>query len=547
MLRIARTASTLRKLATVALSGIALSAPLTTLCIETNAQGPSRPRTAPWEIEPTEETKKRVEELIEEIVDPQITIQVDPRKSRLVRTKRPVSRFSITNPSVIDIVQFSPTEFELIGNSVGITTMTLWYPGDGDEPEIIRYLVRVAPDETAALEYGQLQDRVNELFPCSRIQLIPVADKLIVRGQAKDAAEVSQILAIIGGEQVNQAGQTIGRGSNLNLGTVARPYLDESDIPAANLISLLQVPGEQQIMLRVRIAELSRSAQRAMGSDISVARGDFTFNSLFGGTSNGPVTGVLSTDEFNLAMSVLNTNSFSKMLAEPNLVTINGRPASFNVGGAFAVPTVVGVGGVGAVSTDFQSFGTNITFTPFLIEKDRLRLQVSPSVTEPDGTNTVNGIPGISGTSIFTTVDLREGQWMAIGGLLQDDLEGAKNRMPFIGDIPILGTFFSERGTKRTETEIVIFVSPELVHPLEAEEVPLILPGMEITEPTDWDFFFWGRHQGRQGYHYRSTVWLEQQDRIVQAHQEAMKEARRMSKYQNCEACYIYGDHGFSY
>jgi pilus assembly protein CpaC len=211
------------------------------------------------------------------------------------------------------------------------------------------------------------------------------------------------------------------------------------------------------------------------------------------------------------------------------------------------VPTVVGVGGVGAVSTDFQSFGTNITFTPSLIEKDRLRLQVSPSVTEPDGTNTVNGIPGISGTSIFTTVDLREGQWMAIGGLLQDDLEGAKNRMPFFGDIPVLGIFLSERGTKRTETEIVIFVSPELVHPLEAEEVPLILPGMEITEPTDWDFFFMGRHQGRQGYHYRSTVWLEQQDRIVQAHHEAVKEARRMAKYQHCEKCYIYGDHGFSY
>lgn len=547
MLRLARTASTLRRLAAAAVSGIALSAPLALDMAEIAAQGPTRPRSAPWEIEPTEETKKRVEELIEEIIDPQITIQVDPRKSRLVRTKRPVSRFSITNPSVIDVVQFSPTEFELIGNQVGITTMTLWYPGDGDEPEIIRYLVRVAPDETAALEYGQLQDRVNELFPCSRIQLIPVADKLIVRGQAKDASEVSQILAIIGGEQVNQSGQTIGQGSNLNLGSVARPYLDESDIPAANLISLLEVPGEQQIMLRVRIAELSRSAERTMGSNVTTTRGDFTFNSLFGGTSNGPVTGVLSTDEFTLAMSVLNTNSFSKMLAEPNLVTISGRSASFNVGGAFAVPTVVGVGGVGAVSTDFQSFGTNITFTPYLIEKDRMRLQVSPSITEPDGTNEVNGIPGISGTSIFTTVDLREGQWMAIGGLLQDDLEGAKNRMPFIGDIPILGTFFSERGTKRSETEIVIFVSPELVHPLEAEEVPLILPGMEVTEPTDWDFFFWGRHQGRQGYHYRSTVWLEQQDRIVQAHQEAVKEARRMSKYQHCEKCYIYGDHGFSY
>lgn len=546
MLQLARTANVLRRYAAVAISIVVAGLFLSVVVTITTGQPPQR-RREPWEIEPTEETQRRVEELIDEIVDPQITIKVDPRKSRLIRTKRPISRFSITNPGVIDIVQFSPTEFELVGNSVGITTMTIWYPGTGDEPEIIRYLVRVSPDDTAALEYGELQDRVNELFPCSQIQLIPVADKILVRGQAKDATEAAQILSIIGGEQIDQAGNILGRGSNLNLGTIARPYLDESDLPAGNLINLLEVPGEQQIMLRVRVAELSRASVRAIGADLSFFRGDFTFNSLFGGTTSGPVTAVFSTDDVNLAMSVLNGNSYGRSLAEPNLVTINGRPASFNVGGSFAVPTVVGVGGVGAVSTDFQSFGTNVTFTPFLIEKDRIRLQVSPSITEPDSSNTVNGIPGISGTSIFTTIDLREGQWMAIGGLVQEDQEGGKTRKPFIGDIPILNTFFSQRNTLREEQEIVIFVSPELVRPLEAEEVPLILPGMDITEPTDWDFFFLGRHQGKQGYHYRSTVWLEQQDRIIQAHREAMKDARQLAKYQECEACYVYGDHGFSY
>ena len=511
-------------------------------------QPPTTTRKAPWEIEPSVDTLRKVEDLIAGITDAEITITVDPRKSRLVRTKRPVSRFSITNPSVVDIVQFSPTEFELVGLSVGITTMTLWYPGDEDEPEVIRYLVRVAPDDTVALEYGELQDRVNELFPCSMIQLIPVADKLIIRGQARNPEEAAQILAIVGGEQVDQTGQILGRGSNINLGTAAQPFLDESDLPAANLINLLEVPGEQQIMLRVRVADISRAAQRSMGSDISILRGDFTFNSLFGGQggAGGPTTAVLSTNDFTLAMNVLQTNSFSRLLAEPNLVTINGRPASFNVGGSFAVPTVVGVGGVGAVSTDFQQFGTNITFTPFLLDKDRIRLTVAPSITEPDGTNAVNGIPGISGTTIFTTVDLREGQWMAIGGLISEGVEGSYNRTPVIGEIPFFRTLFSQRGSQRDERELVIFVSPELVHPLEAEEVPLILPGMEITEPTNYEFFLRGNYQGKPGYHYRSTVWPEQRERIMYAKKQAAKEARRSARYQNCESFYIYGSHGFS-
>lgn len=423
--------------------------------------------------------------------------------------------------------------------------MTLWYPGEGDEPEVLRYLVRVAPDDVIALEYGELQNRINELFPNSMIQLIPVADKLIIRGQARNPREAAEILAIVGGEQVNQLGQTIGQGSNIDLGTAARPFLQESDLPAANLINLLEVPGEQQIMLRVRVAEVSRSAARAMRSNFSITRGEFSFNSLFGG-GNGPTTAVLSTNDFTLAMGVLNTNSYSRAVAEPNLVTINGRPASFNVGGAFAVPTVVGVGGVGAVATDFQQFGTNITFTPQLIDKDVIRLQVAPSVTEPDGSNTVSGIPGISGTTIFTTVDLREGQWMAIGGLISEGIEGNYDRTPVIGEIPFFRTFFSERATLRDERELIIFVGPELVHPLEAEEVPLILPGMEITEPTNWEFFAEGKYMGTPGYHYRSTVWPEQRERIMDAKHAAMTEARKMARYQNCEACYMYGNHGFS-
>ena len=509
------------------------------------AQSERKTRRAPWEIEATDDTKMKVDELIEEIIPPQISMTVDPRKSKLIRLKRPVTRFSVTNPQHLDIVQYSPTEFELIGLQAGITTMTLWYPGEGDEPEIIRYLVRVAPDEGIELEYGVLEDRLNELFPCSMIQLIPVADKLIIRGQAKDAREAAEILSIASDEQVNQGGQFLGPGRTLNLGTAARPYLGETDIPTTNLINMLEVPGEQQIMLKVRVANLTRSAVRTMGSTLGITRGEFTLNSPFGGDGGG-LNAVLDTGDFRLAMSMISSNAYGRLLAEPNLVTLNGRPASFLSGGEFAVPTVVGVGGVGAVSTDFRSFGTQVSFTPQLIGKDRIRLVVSPSITSTNSSNTVNGIPGLNNISVNTTVDLHEGQWLAIGGLLQDAQRGNKTRAPLLGDIPIIGTFFSQRDTARDEEEVIFFVSPELIHPLEPEEAPLILPGMEVMEPTDWDFFVVGRYEGKQGYHHRSTVWPIQRDRVYQAKKEAMCQARKLAKYQGCEAFYVYGDHGFS-
>ena len=135
---------------------------------------------------------------------------------------------------------------------------------------------------------------------------------------------------------------------------------------------------------------------------------------------------------------------------------------------------------------------------------------------------------------------------MAIGGLISEGIEGAYNRTPVIGEIPFFRVLFSRRATLRDERELIIFVSPELVHPLEAEEMPLILPGMEITEPTNFEFFAKGQYMGTPGYHYRSTVWPEQRERIMHAKHVAMKEARKMARYQNCEAFYLYGSHGFS-
>ncbi len=499
-------------------------------------------------IAPNRQTRDKLESLIDEVLLPEATFDLIPNHSKLIRTKLPVSRFSVTNPALLEIVEFSPTEFELIGQEVGDTTLTLWFGESGQEQQVLRYLIRVSEQENLGqTEYGDLEQRINELFPDSMVQLIPVLDKLIVRGQARDSQEAARILSILSGHSIDQTGQLQGPGTQLNLGPVASlagQY--EESIPSNNLINLLEVPGEQQIMLKVRVAELSRAAMRSMGTDFQFDRGEFSFSSLLTGGGGGAVRAVLDTEDVTLALNAISSNSYSKILAEPNLMTLNGQPASFVAGGQFAVPTVVGVGGVGAATTNFQSFGTQLSFTPTLIDKDRIRLTVVPTFSSINNGNSVNGIPGLDTRTVSTTVDLREGQWLAIAGLIQDMQAGAENRVPWIGNIPGVDMLFSNRTTNRSETELIILVSPELVHPLEPEEVPLILPGMEVTEPNDCDFFLGGRSEGDPICHHRSTVWHLQQDRIVDAHREAFSEAKTTGSYKKCEQYYIHGSVGFS-
>lgn len=498
---------------------------------------------------PSPETAAKVADLIEGIQDAEIPLVIDPRRSKLFRTRQPVARIAVIHPALLEIVQYSPTEFELVGVRPGETTLTIWFGEPGEQQEVLRYLVRVETDltidERRRFIYGELERRINELFPDSFVQLIPVGASLFVRGQAKDGEDAAAILGMLSGATVNQLGQEIGPGSYADVGTPERPFLGVEDLPATNIINMLEVPGEQQIMLKVRVAELSRSAARGAGADLTVRAGDFTWNSMLG--VGGAFSAVLDTDNLNLAIQAISSNGYSKILAEPNLVTLNGRPAVFFAGGQFAVPTAVGVGGIGAVSTSFQSFGTSITFLPSMIDKDRIRLQVTPTVSAVNNSLTVGGIPGLNTRTASTTVDLREGQWMAIAGLLEDQQSGNKVRVPLIGDVPIIDAIFSRRSINRSESELVILVSPEFVHPLEAEEVPLVLPGMEVTEPGDLDFFIVGRHEGRPEAHHRSTVWFLQRDRIFQAALAAHHQAKQQAKYQRAEQYYIQGDHGFSH
>ena len=492
-------------------------------------------------------------DLIDNVVEADLDFRIDPIRSLLVRTKQKVTRISITHPDVLDVTQYGPNEFEFFGKRSGDTSLTMWFVDENGQEEVLRYLVHVGTDQEqqnrAELEYGELQDRLNELFPNSQIQLIPIADKLIVRGQARDAEEATRIMSILranggGGGRWGSWGGGWGGGGVVADGAVAT-LPDAPDLPISTVINLLEVPGEQQVMLKVRIAELTRSALRELGMSFSVSGEDWGVNSITGAAGN--LSAILNdTIDVQLFLRAFSSNGYGKILAEPTLVTISGRPATFLSGGEFAVPTAVGLGGIGAATTSFRGFGTMLSFTPTVLDKDRIRLQVMPSFSTLNGGD-VDGIPMLDTRAVSTTVDLREGQWLAIAGLIQDEQGGSKGRIPFLGDIPFLGAPFMNETVRREETELVVLVSPELVHPMECRQVPLILPGMDVTEPDDKAFFCLQQIEGHPAVQHRSTVWPAYRDRLREAGFQAVHANRGVhGLYYQQSRYYMCGPQGFS-
>ena len=444
----------------------------------------------------------QVEEPSFEIIEESGELTVVVRRSKLLRTKVDVYRTAVVDSAVCDVVQFTPREISILGKSQGATHVTFWFQDERYRP--ITYLVRVVPDPEVEKQqserYELLESHLAKLFPESKVDLVVVGDKLIVRGQARDAAEAAQIMAIIRGELVRARGVMEGQASD-PIGREAAGQV----LPAIQVINMLRIPGPPQVALKVKIAELNRSAARNFGVDMKLNfdQGKFLIQSLLNLSSGGSasILGNFDGGDLKFGLHYLEEHGVIRMLSEPTLITLSGRPATFIAGGEFAVPTTVGVNGVGAVTTDFRAYGAIITFLPTVLDKDLIRLEVAPEFSQLDTKNKVNGTPGLRTRAVTTTVEMREGQTLAIAGLLDDSMTGNNQ-----GDLPIFNQIFGRRSVSRNETELIILVTPELVHPMEPEEVPP-LPGFDVTEPTNHEFYLKGHLEGRPTQEYDSTTW----------------------------------------
>ena len=471
---------------------------------------------------------------------------------------------AVSNPGITDFDVLGPRQIRLVGKRVGVTDLVL----TAANQNTYNFEVHVVYD------LNLVQARIRELFPDAQIRVVQLGKNLVVEGQARDAGQIRQILQLLqrsiltegaSGSAVAPPGPG-GAASQRKVTPAAGGATDAAaaadEIAGPEIINLLRVPGPQQVMLKVQIAELNRTAMRQIGSDFLYADGNgmilgtklngitstasaASAGGLIGDAatkaiSSSPTTafGIFNAAGLQVMLSALRQNQVAKILAEPNLVALNGHEARFLAGGEFPVPVPQSGagGGPATITIQYKKFGVQLNFIPTILDGDIIRLSVDPEVSSIDfglGT-TISGVsvPGLNTRNAHTVVELREGQTLAIAGLMQLAIENQSTRIPGLGDLPDIGPFFSNNTGKRVEKELVVLVTPYLVEATRADEV-LPRPGDEVNEPNDLEFYLLGRMQGRTGDgEFRSTTNAD----------DPLDCVRRMKLESRC----VQGPNGFS-
>lgn len=528
---------------------------------------PSRLRNLPGvpglsDPEPNPDVDMEYSQFIQRTVDPQKTLDMIVDRPRILVFKETPTRLYIAQDSIASYEVISDTEIAIVGVSEGRTVLTIWVP-DEQAPNgerVLSYLVRVAedPEYKQRLEsvYAALEEEINKNFPDSMVKLALIGDQLTVRGQAKDVIEASQIIRICeehappsrgdqNGNRVSSISQTVLSRSGATTRTddfgetgISIDNLAEAGLQGdSNIINMLKIPGEQQVMLRVVVAEVNRTALRQLGTAIDVNFGAAAvirnLTNINVDAANGSLT--LNRDDVSLTLNVLRRLNIVRTLAEPNLVALNGRQANFQAGGQFPVPdAVVGANAVGQ-GVRFVPFGVQLGFVPHIVDRDNIRLTLNAVISTPDDSQTVSvsgtSVPRLSTRNFRSTVELRETETLAVAGLIQSNMETQGSRVPGVGDLPGIGRLFSSDRASAQEQEILILVSPVLTRAVEDKE-QLALPGADTFEPGDVEFYLNGQLESRRSQDFRSPVRTD---------------FDKQMRYHYAEDQYLIGPFGYSF
>jgi pilus assembly protein CpaC len=418
-------------------------------------------------------------------------------KSVLVDSETPIERVSTGFGDVADATAVGPREVLVNGKKSGETSLIIWQQGGSK----LFFDVTVRPSRFVANDRLEaLRRQMKAEFPDQKIDLSVENDLVFLRGTVRDLEASDRAVAIA---------SSIGKPVNLLYVNVPKP--------------------ESQILLKVRFASVDRSLSNQLGMNFFTLGATNTLGSVTtqqfspplvssstsestGGTTGkiGGKTGVATLSnalnllffrpDLNLGATIqaLETKGLLEILAEPNVLAQNGKQASFLAGGEFPYPVVQGssVGGTNAVTIQFRQFGVRLNFIPTVTPRGTIQLQVAPEVSALDYTNgvTVSGftVPGITVRNVNTEVELSEGQSFAIGGLLDNRETQTLEKVPFIGDVPILGKFFQSRVRAKQNTELMVIVTPEFVRPIPAGQkvpslnypVPFLPPNTAIAMST---------------------------------------------------------------
>ncbi|MFQ5590016.1 MAG: type II and III secretion system protein family protein [Phycisphaerae bacterium] len=426
-------------------------------------------------------------------VTQQVTVPLN--RSVIIETSVETSRADVVASQIADVQPVSPTQLLVTGKAYGRTDVVLW-----DKTEH-QYLL----DVTVELDLESLSEVFKKIDPQSRVEARSVMGNIVLTGTVTSAQTAKRIE---------------------EFATLFLPPM-EGDAPVA-VQNHLDVAGEQQVLLRCVVAEVSRKATRELGINGFLAgdnvRDAFLVNQLGGinpinigaaanASATQPIPFLTGADgiplsptpslslgvpraQMQLFIKAMAENALLTVLAEPNLVAISGETASFLAGGEFPI---LEPQGNQVVSISYREFGVRLNFTPEVKGQQRIRLRVRPEVSELDPTASIKlqgfDVPGLKTRAAETIVEVGSGQTIAIAGLLNEETNGLASRIPGIGDVPIIGALFRSVRYQRNLSELVILVTPEIVAPLDAHQY-VDVPARGIKSPSDFELYALGLLEG---------------------------------------------------
>lgn len=409
------------------------------------------------------------------------SITVEVSKARLIRLPAPATTVFIADPAIADVQVPSPGNFIVFGKKPGSTQAYAFT----DERQIASYTVHVIHPT------GEIEQELKKAAPGGAVDVTSTPGGIVVNGRVATPLDAQKVKA------------------------AANQYLDAKEQNAFNVA----VGSATQVNLRVRVAEVSRQAEKQFGfnwnalfNDGTIAIGlltgrppvstwgnfnrDTSPNGLdslgFGYTNGGSVN-------ISVLLDALQDEGLVSILAEPNLTTISGEPANFLAGGEFPVPVSQSLQ---EVTIEWKRFGVSIDFTPVVLSPNRISIKVRPEVSElsDTGSVTINSIkiPGLTVRRAETTVELASGQSFAIAGLFQNNVSNEVKQFPGLADVPVLGALFRSTTFQRHESELVIVVTPYLVKPA-VSATALHLPNEGVVFASDIEQLLLGRLTGKPG------------------------------------------------
>ena len=358
-------------------------------------------------------------------------ISVPRNKSLSFRLNEPASRIIVAQPDIAEVVATTDRSFYVRGIEPGSTNLLVYGPG-GRLIEVID--VRVGYDAAA------LQGDLKTALPGEDVRVQTLGEGLLLTGTVSTASVAAR----------------------------AKALADRFAPDAAT--SALIVSASQEVVLEVRVMEATRSALQDIGFSGAITSGNTTLNFGSGLIGNTPANGILGfathagPNGIDLRLQALEEKGIVRTLARPTLVAVSGGKASFLAGGEFPYPVPQGINGI---TIEFRTYGVKLGFQPIVQDNGLIRMAVAPEVSQLDQTNAIkiNGVqvPGLITRRADTTVEIRDGDSLAIGGLFLHDYTNDLRQFPVLGSIPVLGTLFRSARWKRNETELVIIVTPHIV------------------------------------------------------------------------------------